>query len=46
MLDFKVKSYVHDYEVKFVENAPRVLKNNIRDGDVIIIDNKVKVLTN
>ena len=44
MLDFKVKSSVHDYEVKFVENAPRVLKNNIRDGDVIIIDNKVKVL--
>ena len=44
MLDFKVKSSVHDYEVKFVENAPGVLKNNIRDGDVIIIDNKVKVL--
>ena len=44
MLDFKVKSSVHDYEVKFVEHAPRVLKNNIRDGDVIIIDNKVKVL--
>jgi len=44
VLDFTVKSSVHDYEVKFVENADNVLKNEIRDGDIIIIDNKVKSL--
>ena len=44
MLDFKVKSSVHDYEVKFVDNVLCVLKNEIDAGDVIIIDNKVKDL--
>mgnify|MGYP001480868140 FL=1 len=41
MLDFKVKSSVHDYEVKFIENASHVLNNEICEGDVVIIDNKV-----
>ena len=44
VLDFTIKSSVHDYEVKFTENVPHVLKNVIRDGDVVIIDNKVKDL--
>lgn len=44
VLDFKVKSFVHDYEIKFVKNASHVLKNEVCQGDVIIIDNKVKVL--
>jgi len=44
VLDFTVKSSVHNYEVKFIEDAINVLKNEIRDGDVIIIDNKVKLL--
>ena len=44
LLDFEVKSSVHDYEVKFVENIPDVLKNEICDCDVIVIDNKVKDL--
>jgi 3-dehydroquinate synthase len=44
VLDFTVKSSIHDYEVKFTENVPHVLKNVIRDGDVVIIDNKVKDL--
>ena len=44
MLDFIVKSSVHDYEVKFVKNVANVLKNKIRDDDVVIIDNKVKFL--
>ena len=44
LLDFKVKSSIHDYEVKFVENVSHVLKSEIRYGDVIIIDNKVKNL--
>jgi len=41
VLDFKVKSSVHDYEVKFIENASHVLNNEICEGDVVIIDNKV-----
>ena len=44
MLDFKVKSSIHDYDVKFVNDAPNILKNEIQDGDVIIIDNKVRKL--
>ena len=44
VLDFMVKSSMHDYEVKFVENAAHALKNEILDGDVIVIDNKVKDL--
>ena len=38
MLDFKVKSSVHDYEVKFVENVIDVLENEICHDDIIIID--------
>jgi len=44
VLDFTVKSSVHDYQVKFIENISGVLNNEICDGDVIIIDNKVKGL--
>ena len=44
VFDFEVKSSVHDYEVKFVNDVPNILKNEIKDGDVIIIDNKVKKL--
>jgi len=44
VLDFQIKSSVHNYEVKFVENATSVLKNEIRDGDFIIIDNNVRIL--
>ncbi len=44
MLDFKVKSSVHDYMVTFINDAPNILKNEIQNGDVILIDNKVKKL--
>ena len=44
MLDFKVKSSIHDYEVEFVNDVHDVLKNNVLEGDVIIIDNKVNEL--
>ena len=44
VFDFKVKSSVHDYDVKFVNDAPNILKNEIQDGDVIIIDNNVRKL--
>ena len=44
MLDFKVKSIIHDYEVKFINDSPAVLNNEIRDGDVVIMDQKIKEL--
>jgi len=42
--DFKIQSSIHDYEVKFIKEASSVLKNEIQDGDVIIIDNNVRKL--
>jgi 3-dehydroquinate synthase len=42
VLDFKVKSIIHDYEVNFINDSPAVLNNEIRDGDVIIMDQKIK----
>ena len=44
VLDFKVTSSIHDYEVTFIENVNLTLKNEICDGDGIFIDNKVKDL--
>ena len=44
VLDFTVKSSKFNYYVKFIENASNVLKNEILDGDIIIIDTKVKSL--
>ena len=42
MLDFKVKSIVHNYEVNFIENSSAILKKEIRDGDIVIMDRKIK----
>ncbi len=44
VLDFTIKSSIHNYKVEFIEDAINTLKNEIRDGDVIIIDNKIKLL--
>ena len=44
MYNFKVKSIIHDYEVQFINDVKRTLNEEIRDGDFIIIDNKVKSL--
>ena len=44
MHDFEVKSIVHDYEVKFIEDSSFVLGNKIKDSDVVIIDQKIKDL--
>ena len=44
MLDFKVKSIVHDYDVKFIDDSPTFLKKEIKDGDVIILDRMIKEL--
>jgi len=44
VLDFQVKSIIHDYEVNFIENASDILTKEIIDGDVVIMDRKVKEL--
>ena len=44
MLDFQVKSIVHDYEVNFIKNSSDILTKEIIDGDVVIMDRKVKEL--
>ncbi|MCF6171896.1 MAG: hypothetical protein L3J66_13040 [Bacteroidales bacterium] len=44
MYSFKVKSVIHDYEVRFIDNVKATLKEVLREGDFIIIDNKVKTL--
>jgi len=44
VLDFQVKSIVHDYEVKFIDDSPAIINREIRDGDVVIIDQKIKEL--
>ena len=42
--NFTVKSNIHDYEVHFINDVKSTLKNELKDGDFIIIDNKVKAL--
>jgi len=44
MYNFKVKSIIHDYEVKFIDNLEVTLGSVLKEGDFIIIDNKVKKL--
>ena len=44
MNNFTVKSIVHDYEVRFVDDAKQTLGQELEDGDVIIIDSKIKEL--
>lgn len=41
LFDFAVRSSVHDYQVSFVEDTPGVLLEELKDGDVIIIDNQI-----
>ena len=42
--NFIVKSNIHDYEVHFIDDVKSTLKNELKEGDFIIIDNKVKAL--
>ncbi len=44
MYNFTVKSIIHDYQVEFIEDTKSVLQNELKEGDVIIIDNKIKSL--
>ena len=42
--NFTVKSNIHDYEVNFIDNVKKTLETELKEGDFIIIDNKVKSL--
>lgn len=44
MSDFKVKSKIHDYSVVFINNFEETLLKELKKGDFIIIDSKVKNL--
>ena len=42
--DFTVKSNIHDYDVRFINDVKSTLLRELKEGDFIIIDNKVKAL--
>ena len=42
--NFTVKSNIHDYEVQFIDDVKTTLSRTMKEGDFIIIDNKVKLL--
>ena len=44
MYNFKVKSIIHDYDVQFINDLKKTITEEIREGDFIIIDNKVQSL--
>lgn len=44
MYNFTVKSIIHDYEVNFISDTKSTLLAELKDGDVIIIDNRIKDL--
>jgi 3-dehydroquinate synthase len=42
--NFKIKSIIHDYIVQFIHDFAQTLGSELRDGDFLIIDNKIKNL--
>lgn len=42
MFDFSVKSKVHDYTVQFIQSTKESLLQELKAGDFIIIDRKIK----
>ena len=44
--NFVVKSQIHDYSVEFINDLETTLKNELIEGDFIIIDNKIINLYN
>ncbi len=42
MFDFKVKSQIRNYSVKFIDNSISILNKEIKNGDVLIIDKEIK----
>jgi len=39
--NLEVKSRIHDYELKFVDDVKQTLQRELRDDDIIIIDKKI-----
>lgn len=44
MYNFTVKSIVHDYDVQFISDTKEVLNNELKEGDVLILDKNIKRL--
>jgi 3-dehydroquinate synthase len=44
--NFTVKSRIHDYHVNFITDLKGTLETKLIEGDVLIIDNKIKELYN
>ena len=44
VLDFRVKSSINDYNVKFIGNLKSIIKNESSDTDIFVVDGKVKDL--
>lgn len=42
--NFTVKSKIHDYQVHFINDVNSTLSEELKEGDFIIIDNKIKTL--
>ena len=42
--NFDIKSIFRNYQVEFIDNSPAVLKDEIKNGDVIIMDQRLKAL--
>ena len=41
MYNFTVKSVIHDYEVQFINDFGKTLNDELKDGDFLIVDNKI-----
>ena len=41
MYNFKIRSRIHDYEVKFITDTAKVLSNELQPDDYVVIDNKI-----
>jgi len=44
VLDFNVQSLIHNYKVKFIKDTGYELKNLVKKGDVIIVDERINQL--
>lgn len=41
MCDFTVKSIIHDYEVRFINDFEKTINNELINGDFLIVDNNI-----
>lgn len=44
MFDFNVRSRIHDYSVHFIDDTAKSLKEELKEGDYIVIDRKISML--